>query len=173
MSKGDAWSQTVGREPKAQEPSRPIAMRDSRPRMSPLMTAAAMAGMAVLALALVLFVLKPLLVQEDRVQAKQKPLPSFSLGSVVVNVAETDGRRYLKATVEVEPSGQKSLKEVESRRSQLIDLMIGVLSAKNLSEMTKPEGRDQIKQELLERFNAELGEEKKIARIYFAEFVVQ
>jgi flagellar basal body-associated protein FliL len=79
----------------------------------------------------------------------------------------------LKATVEVEPSGQKSLKEVESRRSQLIDLMIGVLSAKNLSEMTKAEGRDQIKQELLERFNAELGEEKKIVRIYFAEFVVQ
>jgi len=172
MSKGDTWSQAVAREPTASEPSRPIAMRESRSRMSPLMVAATMIGMAVAALALVLFVVKPLLVPEDRAQAKQKPLPSFSLGSVVVNVAETDGRRYLKATVEVEPSGQKGLKEVEASRSQLIDLMIGTLSAKNLSDMTRPEGRDQIKKELLERFNAELGGEK-IARIYFAEFVVQ
>ena len=133
--------------------------------------AAAMLGMAVVALALVLFVLKPLLVPADPAQAKPK-LPSHSLGSVVVNVAETEGRRYLKASVEVEPGDPKAVREIERRRSQLVDITIGLLSSKGLTDVTTAEGRDRIKKELMERMNAELGEQK-IAKIYFVEFVVQ
>jgi flagellar FliL protein len=133
--------------------------------------AAAMLGMAVVALALVLFVLKPLLVPADPAQAKPK-LPSHSLGSVVVNVAETEGRRYLKASVEVEPGDQKAVREIERRRSQLVDITIGLLSSKGLTDVTTAEGRDRIKKELMERMNAELGDQK-IAKIYFVEFVVQ
>ena len=133
--------------------------------------AAAMLGMAVVALVLVLFVLKPLLVPADPAQAKQK-LPSHSLGSVVVNVAETEGRRYLKASVEVEPGDPKAVREIEGRRSQLVDVTIGLLSSKSLTDVTTAEGRDRIKKELLERMNAELGGQK-IAKVYFVEFVVQ
>ena len=174
MAKGDPWSQALSREPKSESASRPVPIREREAprRTNPLVMAAAMIGMAIVALALVLFVLKPLLVPDGNVQAKQKPTPSYSLGAIVVNLAETDGRRYLKAAIEVEPNGSKNLKEIEARRSQLVDLSIGLLSSKSLTDVTAIEGREKIKKELLERMNAELGGEK-ISRIYFVEFVVQ
>jgi flagellar FliL protein len=131
-----------------------------------------MMAMAIVALALVLFVLKPLLVPGDNAQTKPKPTPSYALGAMVVNVAETDGRRFLKAAIEVGPNGSKSLKEIEARRSQLVDLSIALLSSKSLTDVTTIEGRETIKKELVERMNAELGGEK-VSRIYFVEFVVQ
>jgi len=173
MAKGDAWSQALSKEPKGEERPRVVPGRgETGRRTSPLIMAGTMVGMAIAALLLALFVIKPLLVSNDAAAAKQKPLPGYPLGSVVVNVAETDGRRYLKATVEVEPNGPKHQREIEGRRSQLVDLMIGYLSAKTIQEVTTAEGRDQIKKDLTARFNAELGGEK-IARVYFMEFVVQ
>jgi len=174
MAKADPWSQALSREPKSESAPRPIPgrEREGSRRTGPLVMAGSMIVMAIVALALVLFVLKPLLVPGDNAQAKPKPTPSYSLGAMVVNVAETDGRRYLKAAIEVEPNGSKSLKEIESRRSQLVDLSIGLLGSKGLRDVTTIEGREQIKKELLGRMNAELGGEK-VSRIYFVEFVVQ
>ena len=172
MAKGDSWNQALSRGEKGEERARtPVVRERESSRKSPLAMAAAMLGMAVVALALVLFVLKPLLVPADPAQAKPK-LPSHSLGSVVVNVAETEGRRYLKASVEVEPGDPKAVREIERRRSQLVDITIGLLSSKGLTDVTTAEGRDRIKKELMERMNAELGDQK-IAKIYFVEFVVQ
>ena len=174
MAKGDPWSQALSREPKPESAPRPVPVREREAprRMGPLIMAGTMVVMAIVALALVLFVLKPLLVPGDSAQAKPKPTPSYSLGAMVVNVAETDGRLYLKATIEVEPNGSKSLKEIEARRSQLVDLSIAFLSSKGLGDVTTIEGREKIKKELLGRMNAELGGEK-VSRIYFVEFVVQ
>ncbi|HLC42531.1 MAG TPA: flagellar basal body-associated FliL family protein [Methylomirabilota bacterium] len=174
MPKTDPWNQALTRESKSETASRPVPIRDREPsrRMHPVIMAGSMIVMAIVALALVLFVLKPLLVPGDNAQAKPKPTPSYSLGAMVVNVAETDGRRFLKAAIEVEPNGPKGLKEIEARRSQLVDLSIALLSSKSLADVATVEGRERIKKELVERMNAELGGEK-ISRIYFVEFVVQ
>jgi flagellar FliL protein len=140
--------------------------------MSPLMITASVVGLAILALALVLFVLKPLLLRGDRAASKAGPSRTFSLGTVVVNVAETEGRRYLKTSVELAINGTVP-KELETRKSQFVDLLITVLSSKSLAEVTSAEGREGIKTEILDRINAELGNASKVQRVFFTEFVVQ
>ncbi len=173
MPSGAPWSQTAVREPRPPAPSEaapPIAPVPRR--MSRLMITASVVGLAILALALVLFVLKPLLLRGDHAASKAGPSRTFSLGTVVVNVAETEGRRYLKASVEVGVNGALP-KELEARKSQFVDLLISVLSSKSLAEVTSAEGREGIRAEILERINAELLNGTKIQRVFFTEFVVQ
>lgn len=171
MPSGAPWSQTAAREPRQPASSEGVQAPE-RKKMSPLVMTASIVGMAILALVLVLFVLKPLLLPGDHAGPKAGPSRTFSLGTVVVNVAETEGRRYLKATVELGINGALP-KELEARKTQLVDLMISVLSSKSLASVTSTEGREQIKEEILSRINAELGNGAKIQRVFFTEFVVQ
>lgn len=173
MPSGAPWSQTAAREPRPPAPSEAAPPIAPAPwRMSPLMITASVVGLAILALALVLFVLKPLLLRGDHAASKVGPSRTFSLGTVVVNVAETEGRRYLKTSVELAINGTIP-RELEARKSQFVDLLITVLSSKSLAEVTSAEGREGIKTEILDRINAELGNASKVQRVFFTEFVVQ
>ena len=173
MPSGAPWSQTAAREPRPPaSPSPEAAHTPERKKMSPLVMTASMVGMGIVALVLVLFVLKPLLLPRDPAASKMGPSRTLSLGTVVVNVAETEGRRYLKASVELGINGTLS-KELEARKTQFVDLLISVLSSKSLASVTSTEGREQIKEEILSRINAELGNGAKIQRVFFTEFVVQ
>ena len=96
-----------------------------------------------------------------------------ALDSVVVNVAQTEGRRYLKATVHLEvPEEEKIVKEVESRKPQLLDLIVATLTKKSLTDVTAPEALDKLRGEVLERMIQVLGAER-VRRVYITEFVVQ
>ncbi len=167
------WSQAAVRDARPSSPPSEAAPAPAPARKAPqLKMVAAVAGMAVLALALVLFVLKPLLVPGDGAGPKAGPSRTFTLGTVVVNVAETEGRRYLKASVELGINGGLH-KDLETRKSQFVDLLIAILSSKPLVEVTSTEGRERIKTEILDRINAELGGGARVQRIFFTEFVVQ
>jgi flagellar protein FliL len=93
------------------------------------------------------------------------------LGPVVVNIpGET--RRYLRVAVSLGVSGPKEAKEIEEARTQLLDLVIAVVSGSDVDTLTSDEGRVSLKEELLERIHADLHLEQ-VGRVYFTEFVVQ
>jgi flagellar basal body-associated protein FliL len=130
--------------------------------------------LAAAAFAFVLFVLKPffppLEAQQEVKAAFRKIVP---LEAVIVNLAGTEGRRYLKAKVELEvPGGEKVVREVEERKPHLRDLLIDLLSRKHLEEVAEASGRDLLRREILERFSEELGD-GKVRRILLTEFVIQ
>jgi flagellar FliL protein len=96
-----------------------------------------------------------------------------ALDSVVVNVAQTEGRRYLKITVHLEvPEDEKIAKEVEQRKPQLLDLIVATLTKKSLAEVTAPEALDRLRGEVLERMTQALGPER-VRQVFITEFVVQ
>jgi flagellar FliL protein len=136
------------------------------------------AALAGLAFAAVLFIVRPLFPPMDEPTAKGQAGPErigriLSLDSVVVNVAQTDGRRYLKTTIQLEvPEDGKAAKDVEARKAQLLDLLIAVLSRKSLADLTSPEALDRLRSELYERLVQELGKER-LRRVFITEFVVQ
>jgi flagellar basal body-associated protein FliL len=68
--------------------------------------------------------------------------------------------------------GEKDAKEIEEHRAQLLDLVIGMLSTRGLEELTSPEMRAALKQELLVRMREDLHLEK-VGGLYFTEFVIQ
>jgi flagellar FliL protein len=109
--------------------------------------------------------------------AEAKPAPELPvkatvpLGSVVVNV-KGEGRRYLKVSVDVGVTDAKEAKEVEERKPQVLDLLITVLSSKDVSELTSGEGRAALKEELLAGMRDEVGLEH-VSRVFFTEFVIQ
>ena len=72
------------------------------------------------------------------------------LDGIVINPADTDGRRYLMIKIGVEAEDAETLAR--------------------LSDITK---RDSLKTEILDRFNRMLGEDGPVTRIYFTQFVLQ
>ncbi|HTX55337.1 MAG TPA: flagellar basal body-associated FliL family protein [Candidatus Baltobacteraceae bacterium] len=134
-------------------------------------------GLAAAAAALVLFVIRPLFppvsANAARPAAPQKFGRVIALESVVVNIAQTEGRRYLKATVSVEvPEEEKIVKEVETRKPLVLDALVATLSKKSLADVTAPEALDRLRAEVLERLTASLGPER-VRRVFITEFVVQ
>jgi flagellar protein FliL len=137
-----------------------------------------LAGLGAAAFAVVLFVVRPLFPPVGVAEVKAAPAPAkfgrvVALEPVVVNLAQTEGRRYLKASVHLEvPEEEKTAKEVEARKPQLLDLLVTTLAKKSLAEVTAPEALDTLRGELLERMGQALGKEK-VRRVFITEFVVQ
>jgi flagellar FliL protein len=134
-------------------------------------------GLAAAAAALVLFVIRPLFppvsANAARPAAPQKFGRVIALESVVVNIAQTEGRRYLKATVHVEvPEEEKIVKEVETRKPLVLDTLVATFSKKSLADVTAPEALDRLRAEVLERLTTTLGPER-VRRVFITEFVVQ
>jgi flagellar FliL protein len=143
-----------------------------------LPTVGILAGLAAVAFAVVLFVVRPLAPPVKPAAANSRPSAAkvgrvMALDAVVVNVAQTEGRRYLKAAFQLEAADEeKALKELEARRPQLLDMIIATLARKSLSEVTAPDALDRVRTEVFERLTQAIGREK-VRRIFITEFVVQ
>jgi flagellar FliL protein len=136
------------------------------------------AALAGAAFAIVLFVVRPMF-PPIAADAKKTAAPPQKFGKVialepvVVNLAQSEGRRYLKATVHLEvPEEEKVVKDVEARKPQLLDLLVNMLSKKTLAEVTAPEGLDALRAEILERVVQGVGKEH-VRQVFVTEFVVQ
>lgn len=130
-----------------------------------------------------IYVLKPMLVvddakeeaKEDTAKAKEehhagKILP---LDPAVVNIAGTNGRRYLKIAVQIEvPEEEELIKEVEGRKALLSDRLIQILSRQSLEEVTSVGSLDNLKRQIADQFGKELGAER-LKNVYLTEFVIQ
>jgi flagellar FliL protein len=143
-----------------------------------LPTLGILVGLGAGAFAVVLFVVRPMFPPIPSGEVKSRASSSkfgrvVALDSVVVNVAQTEGRRYLKTTVHLEvPEEEKIVKEVESRKPQLLDLIVATLTKKSLAEVTAPEALDKLRGEILDRMTQALGPDR-VRQVFVTEFVVQ
>ncbi|HWR20715.1 MAG TPA: flagellar basal body-associated FliL family protein [Verrucomicrobiae bacterium] len=128
------------------------------------------------------YVLKPMLVVNGKEQAKEsaaKPKAEHHAGKIlpldpaIVNIAGTNGRRYLKVTVQIQiPEEEKLVKEVEARKALLSDRLIQILSGKPLEEVTSTGSLQALKQQIADQFGKELGADR-LQDVYLTEFVIQ
>jgi flagellar FliL protein len=110
---------------------------------------------------------------EKKEKEKEKAAPHvFRVGTIVVNVAETNGRRYLRTTVELAVSGAKEAKRLEERQTPIVDAAIATLGAMPLDRLLDHAHREDVKAELRQRLNAVVGGEP-VAQVFFTEFVIQ
>jgi len=94
----------------------------------------------------------------------------FALDPFVLNLAEQG--RFLKVTMQFEllnPSHEQMLTE---RIPHLRDAIITLLSSKSSDTLSSPEGKFQLKDELLLRANQAAGKDV-FKNLYFTEFVMQ
>ena len=95
-----------------------------------------------------------------------------SLDPFVLNLS--DRGRYLKVTIQFEITDETEQEAVTGKTPQLRDTIITLVSSKSLSSISSPEGKFQLKDELLFRANQIMGMEKDVIKnLYFSEFVMQ
>ncbi len=124
------------------------------------------------------------------VQAPASPVGILYLAKErVVNLADSGALRYIKIALALEiedpslkgalPRGdeyrrrqEELAKELRPFTPLLDDQITTVLAAKTVSQLTTPDGKEQLRQELLEQFNKVLPEHR-VLNVYYTEFVIQ
>ena len=90
----------------------------------------------------------------------------------IVNLLDQEGKRYLKTQFQIEVDSEEVQKELQARTPQVRDAILLLLTSKSFSQIGVPEGKTELRTELIERINAIL-KGGTIRTLYFTEFVVQ
>ncbi len=113
----------------------------------------------------------------------------YPLKERVVNLADPGVLRYLKISVvlEFEPRDRsfyqlkgearskreaEIVKELGYRHPILADLLTTILTSKTSVQLMSPDGKERLKQEILEQVNMVTGEDRVIA-VHFTDFIIQ
>lgn len=95
----------------------------------------------------------------------------LSLESLVVNLADAGGRRYLRVTITLEYADGKVEKELQRSMHRIRDAIIQVLRSKTVADLA-PGKAEKVKKELLDTVNGFL-KEGRVTGLYFQEFLIQ
>jgi flagellar FliL protein len=113
----------------------------------------------------------------DEPEVKQEVTSSsksviVALDPFVLNLS--DRGRYLKVTLKFEITDSSLQAVVKEKTPQLRDTIITLVSSKSLNSISSPEGKFQLKDEVLFRANQIMGMDKDIFKnLFFTEFVMQ
>jgi flagellar FliL protein len=96
----------------------------------------------------------------------------FSLDPFIVNLAGSQGKRFLKVTVALELSAPEVHAEVKENIQKIMDSILVLLSSKNFEDVYSVQGKFKLKDEITARVNRFLilGH---IKEAYFTEFIIQ
>ena len=95
-----------------------------------------------------------------------------ALAPFIANLADDGGRRYLKATFQLDFGSATVPASVEARLPQMRDLLLTLFTSKTYDEIRTPEGKQQLREEIIGRVNQVLDRDLAKA-VYFTEFIVQ
>jgi len=96
----------------------------------------------------------------------------FSLDPFIVNLAGSQGKRFLKVTVSLELSAPEVHAEVKENIQKIMDSILVLLSSKTFEDVYSVQGKFKLKDEITTRVNRFLilGH---IKEAYFTEFIIQ
>jgi flagellar FliL protein len=100
-----------------------------------------------------------------------KIVTKFSVEEITVNIADTKGNRFVRAEVYFDAE-QPVLAELEANRPRIIDTVGQVLSTKTLDELTSPNIRGVLRDQLMGIINPTL-KQGHIDNLYFTDLLVQ
>jgi flagellar FliL protein len=90
----------------------------------------------------------------------------------IANLADDGGRRYLKATFQIDFGTATVPPTMQARLPQTRDLLLTLFTSKTFDEIRTPEGKQQLREEIIARVNQVLDRDLAKA-VYFTEFIVQ
>lgn len=96
----------------------------------------------------------------------------LALDPFIANLADEEGKRYLKATLEVEFFEGHVPDQFTARVPQMRDLLLTLFTSKLFAEVRTPEGKSLLRDEIVNRMNRALNRDL-VKAVYFTEFVVQ
>jgi flagellar basal body-associated protein FliL len=122
-------------------------------------------------------------------KAKPPVTVMYVMKERVVNLTDKSTSKYLKVALSLEfidtkvkdpPKGaavlaqQTVFAEEMSPYSAIIDDALGTtLSSRSAADLLKPDGKEQLKSELILNVNHALHDEEKVVNVYFTSFIIQ
>ncbi len=116
--------------------------------------------------------------EEEVVEEEATIGPLYRLDTLIVNLADHGGKRYLRVTMELELKPNEKVdaaevvEEIEMRLAQLRDTILMILPTKQYAEISTTAGKIAVRDEIMSKLNTLL-KKGQVAKIYFTEFVVQ
>ena len=117
--------------------------------------------------------------EEEQADEKEDKMgPIYRLDTLIVNLADHGGKRYLRVTMEFElkpneeVDNSEVVEEIEKRLPQLRDTILMVLPTKQYADISTTSGKIALRDEVMAKLNPFL-KKGQIAQLYFTEFVVQ
>ena len=115
----------------------------------------------------------PATVEEIPVEEEENAIgPLYSLDTMIVNLADRGGKRYLRVTMALELSDPEAMTTIESRLPQVRDAILMILPTKKYDDVSTTEGKIALRKEIMEKINS-LMTKGQVNNLYFTEFVVQ
>lgn len=96
----------------------------------------------------------------------------FTVESIVVNPAETQGTRYLSCSVSFEVASPEDLKAFEEKAVKIKDLLITILSSKTVDELADIKVRNDMRRQILAVVNRFTTPAQATA-VYLTDFVLK
>jgi flagellar FliL protein len=97
---------------------------------------------------------------------------TFSLKPFHINLGNPLENRYIRLELSIEyRNGETQKKELEARLPQLRDAVISVASRKTREFLLGPDGKDQLRLELLNRMNQYM--DRKIESVYIVDILIE
>ncbi len=106
---------------------------------------------------------------EQTVQVKKAIWP---IDSIIVNLLDNNGERYLKITIQLEISNEDCISELDTLKPEIMDSLLDLLSSKRYNEIVGFEGKRRLRNEIAIRLNNYL-DKGQITKVYFTEFIIQ
>ena len=111
----------------------------------------------------------------EKVDAQEKKAvigPKYPLETLIVNLSDPGGNRYLRLSLELELSKLELEKELKMRSSQIKDALLMIISSKGIKDINTAEGKNRLRIRIMERLN-EILTAGPITSVFFTEFVIQ
>jgi flagellar FliL protein len=111
---------------------------------------------------------------EIKKPAAEKPdvLTIWPMDAFIINIAETNGERYLKIVMQLEVSGPAVVTELEQLKPRLRDSILDLLTPKTYKELMDLAGKQRLREDIAGRINNIL-QRGKVTKVYFTDFVIQ
>ena len=94
------------------------------------------------------------------------------LDPFIVNLADAEGQRYLKAVIQLELDNASLEGEIQGKLPQIRDEILMILSNKTFDDVSTTAGKRMVKREIASAVNKYLTG-GQVTQVYFTEFVVQ
>lgn len=87
-----------------------------------------------------------------------------------MNLSGSRGRKLAKINMELEVSNVEVQEEIQQLKPKIRDIIIIILSSKTFAQVSTPEGKEQLRDEIRDQVNLFLTK-GQITKVYFTEFI--
>jgi len=108
--------------------------------------------------------------EQDSSKLEHSVIQEFD--TFIVNLRDPGGKRFLKLAMKARLENLPVSEEFKSRTFEMRDLILMILSGKETDDITSPEDKTALKQELITALNRSL-HKGHVQEIYFTEFLIQ